>query len=74
MNQIKALWINGEKPYRDYIEILQVGRALAKQITRTDDVKILNVLPCLDPHGFAVVFSYGGIAENGGNSQDKKNE
>ena len=58
---IKALFFKAERPYADMGDLVQIARAEATKILRTDKVKVLNILYCPYPKGYvAVVQNSGG--------------
>jgi hypothetical protein len=59
-NVTKALWLNGEKPYSDMGDLVQIARAEACKILHCSKVKVLNILPCNYPLGYVAVVQVSG--------------
>ena len=72
VTKFKALFLSAEKPYDDMGDIVQIARAEACKILRTDKVKVLNILSCSYPLGFVAVVSDGMVVQSSGGKHEKK--
>ena len=70
--RVKALFLSAEKPYADMGDVVQIARAEACKILRTDKVKVLNILACSFPLGYVVVVSADGVVQGLGGKEKSK--
>ena len=70
--KVKALFLSAEKPYEDMGDVVQIARAEACKILRTDKVKVLNILACAYPLGYVVVVMADGVVQSPSGVERKK--
>lgn len=72
LSRFKALFLSAEKPYSDMGDVVQIARAEACKVLRTDKVKVLNILSCSYPLGYVVVVSADVVVQGPSGVERKK--
>jgi len=74
-NKVKALFIRADKPYKDFGDILQIGRAEGCKVLGVNKVRVLNVIMSHSPPGYIVLVSPKDmVVQMGGGNQRKRVE